>query len=144
MNTLDTGPLPPEPLGLAAAYRALKNKRVADEPHIGYHRADQMGPLTNIDLAAIVNADPDIVSDAVSSDAFLEALRGKLLITETGSIECAALLGAILLGCLHATAKRHLYTVVTDEIAESEDNARNDAADEVPARFRRRKWAMGR
>lgn len=125
-------PLPPEaaPVDLDRVHTRLIQRLCAAEPHTGYTRAAQMGPLSSVELAAVLASDPEVLAGAGASEALNTTLSNILSESAYSSIEQSALLGAALLGVLHPHARKAVLYAVQGELTRDAENQRADAADE--------------
>lgn len=116
--------------GLSRTHTRLLQRLVAAEPHTGYVDQSQIGPLTNAELAAILESDENVLADAGTSRALNTTLVNILAQSSYTTIERAALIGAALLGVLTTQCRRTLLTAVQEELARDAENQRADEADE--------------
>lgn len=118
-------PTPKDP-----AFVKLISRLVAAEPNSGYQSAQQIGPLSGVELATVLRHEPCLLVDAADSVALIESVAATLSDEAFNAIENAALIGAGLIGALTTQTRTYLLAEVRAEIARDEERMRLGAADE--------------
>lgn len=125
---LGTGPLEPPMLGAAVdldhVYQRTLDRLISAEPNGGYQRPEQVGPLTGVELAAVIAKDESVLCESVLREPFVAVLTAKLSNSAFTTVEQAALVGAALIGSLTCIARDHLLEAVREEIAADEERRR--------------------